>query len=182
MKAGWTKYLPALKRIYGSDDIPYYVGSAYEGEGDIDDAELIIHELCHMTKVTHLAPYPLYNMEGSARMLGIHLRVLTKKQQDKHEIHAIATELLVAKRLEIPLCKKRLIAAGMQNSQLYTKRKTQFQSAVNRYSRQPDIIQSAKAVVRLILAEHHRLEQGIYLRKLFWDPVDLRDVADIPSN
>jgi hypothetical protein len=90
-----------LRRIYGPG-IPWFMGSAYEGHA-LNDAELILHELAHMTQFDFGKRIPVGAMEPTWKMIFDRTEAMAEDDADDHEVHAITVELLTSEALGLPL-------------------------------------------------------------------------------
>jgi hypothetical protein len=112
-----------LETIYGPF-IPTYVGSTHEGE-DINEAEIVLHELSHHTLLPPAYNFPRGEMAQYHHQVNEHLEKLNRVYKDLHEIYAVAIEILTARRLKLQLNWKYLIRNSRQNTELFKDARTQ---------------------------------------------------------
>jgi len=107
-----------LRDIYGRDHIPSYVGSVHDGE-ELDDAELVLHELSHQVQLHPDFVFKIGGMNRASDIVGDYISNLPKFLKDVHEIRAVAIELIVARRLGLRFNVKGLIDNSQFNTALY---------------------------------------------------------------
>ena len=93
-----------LRKMYGYQYIPHYIGSPYE-KHPLDDAELVLHELAHQSLMPASSDYvfaPGY-MKDAMDVVGNYIHGLPLWKQDLNEIRALAIEFDVSKRLGLGL-------------------------------------------------------------------------------
>lgn len=89
------RYLKRLQKIYGKGHSRLgFIGSPYEGRGNLNKAELILHELGHRA---------LFPKEKSFAQINQYLDAVSPYLANLHEIKAAAIELLVAQSLNIDI-------------------------------------------------------------------------------
>lgn len=137
-----------LRRLYGPG-IPTYPGSPYEGE-KINDAELVLHELAHMTQFAFEAPVPVGDMEPTWKTMKDGLDEMSDEDADSHEVNAITIVLLVSRVLKLPLARDLLIDAGARNSLLLHNNTRKFAALVTEAEANPTVRALADQVLALI--------------------------------
>lgn len=136
-----------LRRIYGPG-IPWFLGSAYEGHA-WNDAELILHELAHMTQFDFGKRIPVGGMEPTWQMMFDQTEAMAEDDADDHEVHAITVELLASHALGLPLCRRTLVKAGIRNC-VNLKDAKAFDARVSVAERDPAVRADADQVLALI--------------------------------
>jgi hypothetical protein len=146
-KLSRSKLLQLLRRIYGPG-IPWFLGSAYEGHA-WNDAELILHELAHMTQFDFGKRIPVGAMEPTWQMMFDAVEGKPKDKADDHEVHAITVELLTSHALGLPLCRRSLVRTGARNCVTLKDAKA-FDARVSMAERDPAVRADADQVLALI--------------------------------
>lgn len=111
------RILTVLRKIYGPDR-PSFFGSPHEGEV-LDDGEIILHELAHQTLMPARFVFSPGHMANDYDTVSDYIDKLPRYQRDLHELRAISIELLVAKRLQLPLRRTSVTRAGFHNTALF---------------------------------------------------------------
>ncbi len=146
-KLSRSRLLQLLRRIYGPG-IPWFMGSAYEGHA-FNDAELILHELAHMTQFNFGKRIPVGAMEPTWKMIFDRTEAMAEDDADDHEVHAITVELLTSEALGLPLSRRLLISAGIRNC-ANLKDAGAFDARVAASERDPAVRADADQVLALI--------------------------------
>lgn len=146
-KLSRSRLFQLLRRIYGPG-IPWFLGSAYEGHA-WNDAELILHELAHMTQFDFGKRIPVGDMEPTWQMMFDAVQGKPTDEADYHEVHAITVELLTSHTLGLPLCRRTLVKAGIRNC-VNLKDAKAFDARVSVAERDPAVRADADQVLALI--------------------------------
>jgi hypothetical protein len=156
--------IEVLRSLHGPG-IPDYPGSPHEGE-EVDDAELILHELGHIVQNPKRFSIEAANINGESIALSAYIERLSGWRSDLHEMRAVAIELVAARKLGLRLTGYRIIANSLRNTKLFYKymasdyTKDQYSRYIARIKRLPSTQRFANLIVahvnqeRKILHEH----------------------------
>lgn len=147
-KPGRAQLIRLLRRLYGPG-IPTYPGSPYEGTA-LNDAELVLHELAHMTQFDFEGRVPVGDMEPTWKIMFDATDEMAKEDADQHEVEAVAIVLLTSGALSLPLARIPLVKAGARNTAQLRGEPTKFDALVSEAEGAPAVRSAADQVLALI--------------------------------
>jgi hypothetical protein len=147
-KPGRVQLVRLLRRLYGPG-IPTYPGSPYAGTA-LNDAELVLHELAHMTQFDFEGRVPVGDMEPTWQVMFDATDEMAEEDADQHEVEAVAIVLLASGALGLPLARIPLVKAGARNTAQLRSEPTKFDALVSEAEGAPAVRSAADQVVALI--------------------------------
>lgn len=145
--------IETLRQIYGSSYVPRGPGSIHEGE-ELDDAELVLHELAHQTLLPPDYVFSPRNMKSAGSIVDTYLKTKPEWLRDIHELYAVAIELLVGRHYRLKLNEYGIIDEAYTNThyhlQIITLRKQSWEGMVRRAMKTEKAIKRAETIIALI--------------------------------
>lgn len=140
-----------LRKLYGYQYIPHYAGSPHEGE-ELDDAELVLHELAHQTLMPEEFIFAPGNMRHAVEEVGNYIETLPGWMQDLNEIKTVAIEIIASRRLGLGINPFNLVENAAKNTSKYRDRESfgSFVLAVDRAKRTFGVQFRADSIVEMV--------------------------------
>jgi hypothetical protein len=104
-----------FRKVYGYQYVPRYHDSPHEGD-DLDDAELVLHELAHQTLMPEEYVFTPGHMKWAVEVVGNYIEQMPRWQQDLNEVKTLAIEFIVNRRLDLGLDEFVIAEKAAQNS------------------------------------------------------------------
>jgi hypothetical protein len=158
--------IQTFRKIWGVRSIPPVQDSPYE-DLDIDDMEIVLHELAHQTLLPAKYTFSIGRMRYATNEVDSHFIGKPNFIKDLHEIHALAIELLVSRRLGIWFPSYKLLESAADNTELYNARDKKSFQRFGRAVRKAMRLESVRFRVDVILTLFEKQWNVYYPRSPF---------------